>query len=259
MMKRLLCFVTTALLLCMPAAAPAQESDYLGEWYLQTMEMEGEIFNVAEFGMTGTLTLCEGGLATFEMFSETEDFHYTIQDGAAVLEGDGEIYMIARTDGDTLIGTNPEEPGTMVFTRTPIQAAETSPVRRNVQIEDFAGIWQGTQMETTGIKLPLSAMDMTYSITIAGGAASVTDFFELTEDSLPCVMNGDTLVVAREEDPLYLNLREDGTLSVLLSEDVLLWMEYAGAADGDASYFVIQEDLIPGGDTQEEETDSLST
>jgi len=129
--KRIIGFVLAmALLLSMSVGAHAQETGFLGTWHLESMEEDGEIMIAADYGMSISVTFFEDGVGEMEAFGETESFTWTLQDGAAVVEMDGETIAFTL-DGNQLVAT---EGGTaMVFGREPVASAE-----------DFAGSWQGT-------------------------------------------------------------------------------------------------------------------
>ena len=214
------------LLLSVSFGAHAQESGFLGTWYLESMEEGGEIMLAAEYGMSISITFFEGGTAEMEAFGETESFTWTLQDGAAVVEMDGET-MALTLDGDQLVAA--EGDGTMIFGREPVVSAEVSPVREDVTLEDFAGSWQGTHVAMSGMRMPVAEMGIELGLVVQGNTATL-DVFGFEQD-LACAMDGHTLVSdgfeLYESDSMRFFLHEDGALSCDTGDDLVLWFERA--------------------------------
>ena len=127
-----------------PAAPVGDEgAAFFGTWYGVSMEMEGETFSLADFGMTMVLTLNADGTATMFDGEEENASVWTVSGGAASMEGmtltileDGTL--CADEDGAKLIFSHdaaaaPAEPEAPVEPETPVEPE--APVEPETPVE----------------------------------------------------------------------------------------------------------------------------
>ena len=205
-----------------PTATPAPAvpvgeagAPFLGEWYGQTMEMEGATYSLSDFDMTMVLTFHEDGTATLYDGEEEVESTWTVTDGVAVVDGtpltlqeSGELWM--EEDGAKIVFTREGEAPAPQNPTEPEQPA--APV--SAESDAFLGAWYGQTMEMEGATYSLSDFDMTMVLTFhEDGTATLYDGEEEVESTWT-VTDGVAVV-----DGTPLTLQESGEL----------WMEEDGA------------------------------
>ena len=130
-MKRILSLLLALLLLfCVPAMAedtdtgltpvPVGEEGipFLGEWHLESIEMDGTSMNPSLLGIEMVITLTEDGLATVYDGLDTATATWFVSYGVAVVDG---ALLQLREDGKLVLE---EEGGSMIFTQGEVAASE---------------------------------------------------------------------------------------------------------------------------------------
>ncbi|MDO5322408.1 MAG: leucine-rich repeat domain-containing protein, partial [Clostridia bacterium] len=134
---------------------------FLGEWYGVRMEMEGMALSFSEMGMVMNLTFHEDGTAEMYDGEESVTSSWSVEDGAAIVDG---LSCILLDDGTLCV----EEDGAkLIFTREGAEIAsgtaepETEPAQPvDAEGASFLGDWYGTTMEMEGMALSFSEMGM---------------------------------------------------------------------------------------------------
>lgn len=133
-------------------AAPVGEEGaaFVGKWQADTMELEGEVYSVADMGVEMTFTLYADGVAESFDGENTDVGVWTVEDGAAIVS---EMPLVLTEDGK-LVMDDPD----MIITFIKIGEAEGSHESAGVaqdsgeSVEDaeesFIGTWYGCYMAT---------------------------------------------------------------------------------------------------------------
>ena len=156
--------------LCMTALA-LEESDVLGTWYLNAIEMNGTSMSPAAMGMEMAITFKEGGIATMSMSGEEADEGtWKIENDMVIADND---MSLAFVDGTLVV----EQDGMkMVFAQEKAEAetVEIAPVRNATDLAEFDGEWIATIVETEGAQLPLGMLGMEMKLSISAGAVKIS-------------------------------------------------------------------------------------
>lgn len=215
------------------AAAPentpeAQDTDipeeYLGVWYGVSMEMEGVSYPLTDMGMDLTITISADGTAEMSMNGEGEIIQCSMQDGVLMADGVG----IALQDGMLVVS---EDGMTMTLSREKPEASAASipVIDENATIDDLKGAWTLARVTMDGVTLPAEAAEMAGdTLAIYGDSCDLT-LQGMTMDGLSCSMDDFALLISILDGEAAITLREDGTLSLEMS-DVTLWYERTGDA-----------------------------
>ena len=129
-MKRILSLLTAMLLFCAPVMAEYTEEalnpvpvgeeglPFLGEWHLESIEMDGTSMNPSQLGMEMVITLTEDGLVTVYDGLETMAATWFVSYGVAVVDG---ALLQLREDGKLFLE---DEGGVMIFAQGEAAASE---------------------------------------------------------------------------------------------------------------------------------------
>ena len=197
-----------------PTATPApavpvgpEGEPYLGTWIGQTMDMEGAVISLADFGIVMNLTLYEDGtMILFDGEEETEGT-WTVSDGVitvdsmqGVLLDDGSLSLDA--DGAKVIFTREGEDAAPQSTPAPVIAVGEDGA-------SFLGTWIGQTMEMEGTVISLADFGIVMNLTLnEDGTMILFDGEEETEGTWT-VSNGVITV-----DSMQGVLLDDGSLSL---------------------------------------------
>ena len=114
MMKKLSALLLAAVLL-LSAAGYAEATDLLGDWYLNTIVMEGTSVSAADMGYEMTMSLNEDGTVHIDAMGEAEEGTWKEEGGNVVI--DTEYEAMTFTVGDDGSLTVDEGGVIMIFTR----------------------------------------------------------------------------------------------------------------------------------------------
>lgn len=222
-MKKLFAIVI-ALAMLLSAAALAEAADFVGVWYLNAMEAEGESYSPATFGIEMSIELKEDGTAvgTTVMGSETDT-----KDGVWEIDGDhinvtidGSTMAMKLEDG-ALIGESDGQ--TMAFGREKVEVEVYVPAapKADATVEDYAGKWASVKMGTEGIFLDSAAFGLDFTADIEGTTITLDGILFSNEPVAAAFADGALTYAA--EDPenalmsgLTAQLLEDGAMSMTI-------------------------------------------
>ena len=198
--------------------------EYLGVWYGVSMEMEGVSYPLADMGMEMTLTIGVDGAAEMNMNGEGESIQCSMQDGVLTADGVG----IALQDGMLVVS---EDGMTMTLSREKPEAsaAPISVIDESATLEEIKGVWTVVRVTMDGLTLPAEAAEMAGDTLVIYGDTCDLTLQGMTLDGLSCRMDGCALLISILDGEAAVTLREDGTLSLEMS-DLTLWYERTGDA-----------------------------
>lgn len=169
-----------------PTATPAPAvpvgeagAPFVGSWYCTQMEIEGTALDPAAMGLEILLTLCADGTVEMTMDDETDYGTWTVQDGAAVVDGmaltAGEDGTLCMDDGESkMIFTSAEG-----YTPSAPEPAGAELETVHASFEDFVGTWTATVMESEGMRLNVADLGLEMTLTLgADGTAVLSTFGE---------------------------------------------------------------------------------
>ena len=216
-------------------AAFAEEVDVTGEWYLQSMEQDGQVFDasmLASFGMTGVITLGEDCSVTIAFTGEdTVEGTYTWDGETGEITSDGESIPFTLEDEQLIM----EQEGVkMVCGRDmpEAEAFELAEVVADAQLADFNGVWAAETFVMAGMPLPMETLGMEMILTIEDGKVTskttyLSESTDETEAAEPDVMeqvfeaelkDGALTGTMEGGETAKLELREDGTMTMTNGE-----------------------------------------
>ena len=194
-----------------PSTSTGDITPFLGTWLGETIEMDGEVIDLAELGMTMMVTINADGTAvtydgedyvdeTWILDGDTiyiEEVGATLtEDGKLCVADDGASMLLSRVDDAQPTTTDEPTP-----TDEPTLPAATG------DITPFLGTWLGDTLEMDGSEMSLSDFGIEMELTIyADGTAAYFDGEE-TEYS-NWTLEGDTLDI----DGTKVTITEDGRL-----------------------------------------------
>jgi len=232
-MKKTISLLTAFILtLCVSAGALAIEpADVVGLWYLNTLVFEEVVINAAEVGMDNSVVFnADGAAILMSPGNEDSVAEWSIAGDVIIVSADGEEYISFTMADGNLVAVIEEEGGMMVFGREKeaAVAVEIAPIRANAALEDFNGLWTAYLAESGGVTFPAELLGFDMSMAIVNGQITMTAF----EEELPAAggMEGGALVAVTEEEEsitFTFNYHEDGTLSTLFMDMVMLYFQKA--------------------------------
>ncbi len=198
--------------------------EYLGVWYGVSMEMEGVSYPLADMGMEMTLTIGADGAAEISMNGDVDSIHCVMQDGTLMADG------VAFTLQDGLLTFSMDDV-TMTFSLEKPEASDASfPfINDSVTIDDFKGVWTLVRVTAHGMTQPAEAAKMAGDTLVIYGDTCDLTLQGMTLDGLSCSMGGFMLLISTPDGEAGITLREDGTISLEMS-DLTLWYERTGDA-----------------------------
>ena len=239
------------------AATPigAEGEAFFGTWYGISLEMEGETFSMAEFGMDMRITLNADGTAELFDGEEMEVSAWTLTSGVVNIDG---MALTLNDKGELCTG---DDSGKMFFAR---EAADFTPTAIGVEGEAFFGTWYGTAVEMGGNTYSMTEFGMNMRITLnadgtvemadgdevknltwtyADGIASVgSSELRFTEDGRLCLEDNESSVffsreatspapvaIGAEGEPFFgtwygVTMEEDGTEYSMSELGVSMWI-----------------------------------
>lgn len=143
-MKKLLSALL-ALMLLLGCAAFAEGFDYIGEWVLTGVEMSGMSMEPSQLGLTMTMELRADGTCTLtNMGTPEEGVWAEVDGGVAVTDAAGDVNTFAPVEGK-LEAT--QQGMKIIFSRVGDAAS-------------YVGVWVLTGMESQGVQMGVSTMEM---------------------------------------------------------------------------------------------------
>lgn len=120
---------------------------------------------------------------------------------------------------------------TMAFSREKPEASSAAvpSINESAIIDDFRGFWTLARVTADGITLPAEAAEMAGDTLVIYGTTCDLTLHGTTLDGLSCRMDNFTLLISILNGEAAVTLREDGTLSLEMS-DLTLWYERTGDA-----------------------------
>ena len=120
---------------------------------------------------------------------------------------------------------------TMTFSREKPEASSAAvpSINESAIIDDFRGFWSLARVTADGITLPAEAAEMAGDTLVIYGTTCDLTLHGTTLDGLSCRMDNFTLLISILNGEAAVTLREDGTLSLEMS-DLTLWYERTGDA-----------------------------
>ena len=232
------------------------------------MEIEGASYPLADMGMEMTLTIGADGTAEMNMNGDVDSLHCVMQDGLLTVSMDGVtmtfsrekpeasdasvpiidesaviddlkgVWTLARVTADGISFTLQDalltvsmDGVTMAFSREKPQASSAAvpSINESAIIDDFRGFWTLARVTEDGITLPAEAAEMAGDTLVIYGTTCDLTLHGTTLDGLSCRMDNFTLLISILNGEAAVTLREDGTLSLEMS-DLTLWYERTGDA-----------------------------
>ena len=209
-----------------PTTAPVSTGDitpFVGTWLGDTLEMDGEVLDLAELGMTMMVTINADGTAVTYDGEDYEDVTWTLDgdtlyifDVGATLTGDGQL-CVADDEASILLSRVDDA------LPTPTDAP-SAPTTATGDVTPFLGTWLGDTLEMDGSEMSLSDFGIEMEMTInADGTAVYFDGEETV--SSPWTMEGDALNI----DGMTATITEDGRLSMDEDGSRVLFVRGEGA------------------------------
>ena len=256
--------LVVVLLLLTLVMAHAQESDFLGIWYLVYQETDGSAIDFANVtGASPSMTLMEDGKVEVALSGYVHDSGtWSILDGKAIVKMEGHM-MLCALEGNWLVCTRDKI--TQRYGREPVmeptmsgdaiqsafevmkaleeemelslQAAfdsmcglnPTPPFREDAAFEDFIGSWKGTHCITDSTVISLETAGAEFNITVTGdGEVYYALQYDDGLDGHSCEMRGHILIIIEDvfsAAVFPVALVEDGTLFMAMSEEVFLLLD----------------------------------
>lgn len=198
--------------------------EYLGVWYGVRMEIGGTPYPLADMGLDVTFTLGADGAAEMNTNGDVDSIHCAMQDGMLMADG------ISFTLQDALLTVSMDDV-TMAFSREKPEASSAAvpSINESAIIDDFRGFWTLARVTADGITLPAEAAEMAGDTLVIYGTTCDLTLHGTTLDGLSCRMDNFTLLISILNGEAAVTLREDGTLSLEMS-DLTLWYERTGDA-----------------------------
>lgn len=198
--------------------------EYLGVWYGVRMEIGGTPYPLADMGLDVTFTIGADGAAEMNTNGDVDSIHCAMQDGVLMADG------ISFTLQDALLTVSMDDV-TMTFSREKPQASSAAvpSINESAIIDDFRGFWTLARVTADGITLPAEAAEMAGDTLVIYGTTCDLTLHGTTLDGLSCCMDNFTLLISILNGEAAVTLREDGTLSLEMS-DLTLWYERTGDA-----------------------------
>lgn len=198
--------------------------EYLGVWYGVRMEIGGTPYPLADMGLDVTFTLGADGAAEMNTNGDADSIHCAMQDGVLMADG------ISFTLQDALLTVSMDDV-TMTFSREKPEASSAAvpSINESAIIDDFRGFWTLARVTADGITLPAEAAEMAGDTLVIYGTTCDLTLHGTTLDGLSCRMDNFTLLISILNGETAVTLREDGTLSLEMS-DLTLWYERTGDA-----------------------------
>ena len=225
MLKKLLCFILSALLLCacLPASAEDEASPYVDIW----IENSGY----------GTLILFADGTSIMTYFDDTTtECHWEVtQEGAKFTDGQWLNSPMELLDENTLSVSN----GWAVFTR---QGAEPTGVELNAtpvgdEGAPFFGTWTLDSLSFDGESYSAATFGMNMIITLNQDGTAISQEDTLSETTTWYAENGYAVV-----DGLLLSINADGQL--VLEEDGAMMIFLRGEGESSSEELSEEEMLL---------------
>lgn len=175
-------------------------------------------------GLDVTFTLGADGAAEMNTNGDVDSIHCTMQSGVLMADG------ISFTLQDALLTVSMDDV-TMAFSREKPEASSTAvpSINESAIIDDFRGFWTLARVTADGITLPAEAAEMAGDTLVIYGTTCDLTLHGTTLDGLSCRMDNFTLLISILNGEAAVTLREDGTLSLEMS-DLTLWYERTGDA-----------------------------
>ncbi|MGN1019884.1 MAG: leucine-rich repeat protein [Aristaeellaceae bacterium] len=182
---------------------------FLGDWYAQTIEMDGSVYSLSDIGLFMTLTFNEDGTVVVFDGEEEDTTAWSVSDGVALVEA---MTLTLQPDGSLCLA---DESGNIIFTRDSdaisiaTRVVETQPVGE--EGEPFLGDWYAQTIEMDGSVYSLS--DFGLSLTLTFNEDGTVVVFDGEED--------DTAAWSVSDGEAWI----DGYIMVVLQPDGSLCME----------------------------------
>ena len=160
-MKKLLCMLLAAVLLC--GAAFAEAVDYVGLWVLTGVEMGGMTMDPSMVGLTMDMDLRQDGACTLVIMGEAEE---------GVWSADANSVVVTDASG---------QPQTMTWTEGKLVASQDGMkliFSRAGDAASFEGVWVMTGMVANGVEMGVDTMSMfglTLTLTLNADGTCVVD------------------------------------------------------------------------------------
>lgn len=174
-MKKVISFTMMLALLvslfCCGAAVLAEAESLEGVWYLNSVEIEGVEMSPASLGLEMVMTLETDDTVLIQVTGEEDESGAWSRDGDEVtvtIEGETMVFVL---QGDALVVE--DDGATMIFGREKSEMEEfvAAPIREDVALSDFDGMWTATILDMAGMQLPVAALGMDMTLTIENGRA----------------------------------------------------------------------------------------
>ncbi len=209
--------------------APVSEdgASYVGTWMADTLEMDGEVYPVADMGLEMYFTLNADGTAESYDGETTETCTWTFENGAVVVD---DFAIQVTEDGRLLME---DEESKLFFVKSDASASEpealvteekpVAPVSEDGA--SYVGTWMADTLEMDGEVYPVAVMGLEMYFTLnADGTAESYDG-ETTETCTWTFENGAVVV-----DDFAIQVTEDGRLLMEDEESKLFFVKSDASA-----------------------------
>ena len=156
-MKKIVSLLLAILMVCLSLSALADVlPDFLGDWYLKSVNEDGESVDVSSMGITGVLSLDEEGHVTFDFAGNVATGTWAEEDGKFVVTiEDSPAEVSVLEDGNLALSAEGMQ---MVFSREAAEAFTLADVNPDAKPEDFNGTWQCEYVSIAGMTMSASAV-----------------------------------------------------------------------------------------------------
>lgn len=225
-MKKLFA-VALALAMLLSAFAFAEAADYVGTWYLNGIEMDGETYSPASFGMEMYIELREDGTATG---SNSMAGEVDVQDGTWTAEGDtvtvtiDDAPTVFTLEDGNLVSASEEGDMKMIMGRekSEVEAYTPADPKADAALEDYAGNWSAFKLGTDGVYMDCDIIGMDLSAAIEGTTVTFNGFV-FSDEAVETTFADGALSFAAEDPEAALiagidaQLLEDGNIMLTLT------------------------------------------
>ena len=239
MKKHTITLAAVLLLSALFTGVIAEESDFLGTWYLTGFEAEGIFVSPSSMGADVTMIFEESGIVhlrsvLMDDVGEDTGVWEASNGQVAVTDSTDYVMVFDVIDGQLVV----EEDGMkMIFSKDELEleAFKAPPVLTSVALRDFDGLWIGDSTEIDGIIIPLTIMGLEAELRIENGyvefsATISSPGFGDDVMSIQGNLDGHAIVLDNGTYQMYITLHE-GSLLAMEEPEGRMWFTYGGQAE----------------------------
>jgi len=168
-MKKLVSLILVLCMACLLIPAMAEEA-VTGDWFLQTMEMEGRTIQAAQVGYLIKMTLNEDGTCKMDAMGQVSDGTWTMEGTTITVTVDDSPASGEVADGTITLA---QEGGAMIFSREETKGIEIAAAVTAESAEAFYGEYTWAYLGVEGTVMDPAAMGETEVTTLKIGEGTM--------------------------------------------------------------------------------------